>query len=254
MTRDCKNILPLLQLLLDGELDEPELSEVTRHLEDCAFCARRVADEARIRRALKEVHEEDCCAPEGLRRGLHDWLSLQSGAAPRTEKASSVGAAGARAVWGAWAPARGLALGAVVVLVGAGLLLRSESPSVYREEKPSVAVAPPPSRARPAKGASRPPAAMRASLPRSGPRPVRTEPRAILRAVDRVELADGPALLFTFEVNGHLRHVAQLADRTIELRPDVAAAQASPTVSAASTGLSWAPPTGPMTVATFTSY
>jgi anti-sigma factor (TIGR02949 family) len=74
----CGKCEQLLQLYLDGELDENEARETEAHLDDCGYCRRRYRFERAFRAYLREALSEEPMSPE-LRVKL---VALQSGARP----------------------------------------------------------------------------------------------------------------------------------------------------------------------------
>lgn len=62
---DCPEALERLEAFLDGELNDEQISEISRHLADCYPCG----DRASFERHLREVVRRHCgsdMAPDGL--------------------------------------------------------------------------------------------------------------------------------------------------------------------------------------------
>ena len=74
----CGKCEQLLQLYLDGELDENEVREAEAHLDDCGYCRRRYRFERAFRAYLRETLSVDPMSRE-LRVKL---VALQGGARP----------------------------------------------------------------------------------------------------------------------------------------------------------------------------
>ena len=74
----CGKCEQLLQLYLDGELDENEVREAEAHLDDCGYCRRRYRFERAFRAYLRETLSGEPMSPE-FRVKL---VALQSGARP----------------------------------------------------------------------------------------------------------------------------------------------------------------------------
>ena len=78
MHHTCQNILPLLQLYVDGELAEMESNAVEGHIDHCPDCAGILADEFSLRQTLRDGYTDDCAAPQRLKENIQAWLSLQA--------------------------------------------------------------------------------------------------------------------------------------------------------------------------------
>ena len=253
METDCRDVIPLLQLLLDGELAEPEASEVTAHLKGCAFCSLYL-DQTRVLRSLvRQVHREDCQAPEHLRRALESSLLSARQQTPtplplrrfrsrRRPPVTYVRTVGAFAV--------ALLVGALAVGVTAGEATDPEPPAGVG--KTAVASADLSSNVQPAVASLQPKASSR-SVVYTSRRAVPRVKHGLLR-IDRIHVLDGPALLYTFLRGGRIHRIVQSADRTVVLGPSPTMdAWVSPVPSFVDETNAWSPPTGPVTVAAFTA-
>jgi hypothetical protein len=73
-----------------------------------------------------------------------------------------------------------------------------------------------------------------------------------VQRVERIQTADGPALVFIFSRNGKTYRVIQTRDRTMELKgSSPVLGRFSPSPSRFWDGRHWTPPSGAMTVAVF---
>ncbi len=254
METDCRDVLPLLQLLLDGELAEPEASETTAHLRSCAFCSLYL-DQTRVLRSLvRQVHREDCQAPQRLRQKLEDSLLSARQQTPtplplrrfRARRSPPVAYFRPAATF-----AVAMLVGALAVGVMAGGVKDPEPPSNVGES--ALASAKHGSSIRTTAASIRPGTSAEVAPLRANQRTARRLKRRLLR-IDRIHVLDGPALLYTFSNDGRIHRIVQSADRTVELGPSPnMGAWVSPVPSFVDETNAWSPPTGPVTVAAFTA-
>lgn len=61
----CPRALERLQAFLDGELDDAQIGEVSKHLADCYPCGSRADFERHLREVVRR-HCADDVAPQGL--------------------------------------------------------------------------------------------------------------------------------------------------------------------------------------------
>lgn len=106
---NCAEALPLIGALLDGELDAAASAEVLRHVEGCADCGRRYAEQEIVSKLLRE-HADYAAAPETLSRVLEKRYAARP----------------VRHRW-AWANAALSAAATVVFALALGLYLRAPS-------------------------------------------------------------------------------------------------------------------------------
>jgi len=238
MGNDCRSIRPLLLLYMDGELGEPEHSQVCTHIRDCEECARTLSEETTLRRLLKSSMADDCQAPPHLERQLRGWVRMQSqenyagsDGRNRSHRSQRIVAAGF------------VGLAAAILLVIA-FGRRLDTKPVPEQETASETEVETDNSIRTA--------SIRKT--RLGEPATRTAAVRKLQRVERIQLPDGPGLLFTFMDEGEVVHMIQTRNGTFDLNTMATTDLKGTFVpSRDDSTRTWVPPQGPMTVATFPS-
>tara|TARA_B100000029_G_scaffold506017_2_gene587941 strand:- start:455 stop:1117 length:663 start_codon:yes stop_codon:yes gene_type:complete len=217
---------------MDGELGEPEHSQVCTHIEDCSECAHTLSEETTLRRLLKSSLADDCEAPPHLERQLRGWVRMQSqdghaGVRSNASRSQRVVVAGF------------VGLAAAILLVIAfgrrDYTTPVPGPETVVESERTIRTA----NLR----------KVRVVEPTVGAVTTRK-----LQRVERIQLSDGPGLLFTFMDEGEVVHMIQTRNGTFELNTMAPANLTGTFVPSRDDATrTWVPPQGPMTVATFPS-